>query len=121
MSQFGAGVSAIRYLPPSDFAILTMSASLSFTVQVARSGTPDSENIVYLVDSDSITQRKFSTVDPQVTTQRCGRRLFSSGSPGCITEAIVLRMPTLSATLSLVSKPSNVSSTLIDRPWAPVN
>src|SRR3954470_6356458 len=69
---------------------VTVSASLSFTVQVARSGAPCSENIVYLTDSDSITHLNVGTVLPQVTTHRCGRRRVSSALPGSSTEAIVL-------------------------------
>src|ERR1043165_8727542 len=99
----------------------TMSASLSFTVQVARKGTPVSENIVYLVDSDSITQRKLGTVSPHVTTQRYGRRMFSSLLARCLTDAILVSFSTVSPMHSLASKPSNSSSRLIDRPWAPVN
>src|SRR5262245_2269166 len=121
MSMLGAAASDMGSYFPSSFFIETTSASLSFTVQVARSGTPLSENTVYLVDSDSITQRKLGTVLPQVTTQRCGRRLFSSGSPGEITEAMVLSVATLPAMLWLFSNPSNVSSRLIVRPCAPVN
>src|SRR5690349_13340120 len=98
-----------------------MSASLSFTVQVARNGTPVSENMVYLVDSDSITQRQIGTVSPQVTTQRDGRRMFSSLLARCLTDAILVSCSTVPETLVLDSKPSKVSSRLIERPWAPVN
>src|SRR4051812_38732628 len=89
--------------PPPPLAIDTTSASLSLTVQVARSGTPSSENIVYFVDSDSITHRNFSTVAPQVATHRCGRRRFSSLESGSSTEAIVLRSSIGLLTLELVS------------------
>ena len=47
-------------------------------MQVARNGTPSVVIIVYLVEIDSITQRNVGMPEPQLTTQRRGRRLFSS-------------------------------------------
>src|SRR5262245_27073271 len=74
----------------SDLAIFTTSASLSFTVAVARRGVPSRANIVYLTDSDSMTQRNAGFV-PHFTTHRWGRRLFSSLLPGSRGDASLFR------------------------------
>ena len=64
-------------------AIDATSASLSLTVQVARSGMPSSENIVYFVESDSITHWNFGRPSsPHVDDAAVRPALVSSSASG---------------------------------------
>src|SRR5512139_3648068 len=75
--------------PTDHFPFLsTLLASFSLTVQVARSGWPSEENIEYFVESDSMTHWNFGKPrSPQLITQWCGLRSFSSFDFGSRTEA----------------------------------